>query len=147
MIDADDLPGDLQIITFFSTAGSSASSSRLVLRRLDELLERLRPERRARVHVLAVSLDSENGESLALQADRLGIARSGWTVATAPRAQRERLAASLGVVGWHDASTGFGHTLATTIVASGRVADRFLGVAEWSVADLLGAVSSAMRPP
>jgi len=136
------LTGSVVILSFFSCRHPDGSPGRILARRLRELQDTLRPDLWDRVQIFTVSVEPTNntagelrrcGESLGADFDR-------WTFAAPSAADFTGTAAKLGVVIWHEEQET-AHTLSTLVIdQQGAVADRFPGITQWSVDDLIAVV-------
>jgi len=138
-----DLAGTVVVLSFFSCQHPEGSPGAAVARRLLELQDTLRPDLWDRVRILTVSTEPLNDtpEALLRCGHRLGTDFDRWTLATPTSADFTTTAARLGVMIWREEGNATAHTLSTLVIdREGYLADRFRGLTQWSVDDLIAAV-------
>jgi protein SCO1/2 len=140
--------GAALVVTFFESRSPAPGLCPAILQRLVELRDALRPELRAAVRLLAVTVDPafDTGEVLRAHAAGIGATGDGWLFLRGDPEAVARFAGGFGVVMWRRADGSVGHTLNTLVIdPDGRLADQFPGLDGWSTTDLLAATSAAAR--
>ncbi len=140
------LAGTVVVLSFFSCQHPEDSPGAAVARRLLELQDTLRPDLWDRVRILTVSTEPliDTPEVLLRCGQSLGADFDRWTLATPTSADFTATAARLGVLIWQEEGGATAHTLSTLVIdQQGFLVDRFRGLTQWSVGDLIAAVVQA----
>ena len=139
----DDLSGLVVVLSFFSCRHPEDSPDAALSRRLIEFQDTLRPDLWDRVKIVTISTEPLEASPKALLrcGHRLGADFDRWTLATPTSADFTATAARLGTVIWQEEEEITAHTLSTLVVDQrGLLVDRFRGLTQWSVGDLIAAV-------
>lgn len=131
----EELAGDVVVLTFLRPYDDARwRPGRELLARIHEAARRLRPDVRARTAVVVALLDGPVGQVPA------GI-DPGWRLVDAPAQELHGLAARAGVLTWSGLDDGPGQSFVTLVVdGRRRIAERFIGLDDWTAADLVGAI-------
>ena len=143
LLELTDLAGTVVVLGFFSCQHPEGSPGAAAARRLLELQETLRPDLWDRVRIVTVSTEPliDTPEVLLRCGHDLGANFDRWTLATTTSADFTTTAARLGVLIWEEEGDETAHTLSTLVIdQQGFLADRFRGLTQWSVGDLIAAV-------
>ena len=138
-----DLAGTVVVLGFFSCQHPEGSPGAAAARRLLELQDTLRPDLWDRVRIVTVSTEPliDTPEVLLRCGRDLGTNFDRWTLTTTTSADFTATAARLGVMIWDEEGDETAHTLSTLVIDQyGFLADRFRGLTQWSVGDLIAAV-------
>ena len=142
-LDLADLSGTVIVLGFFSCQHSEGSPGAAAARRLLELQETLRSDLWDRVRIVTVSTEPllDTPEVLLRCGQDLGTDFDRWTLTATTSADFSATAARLGVLIWDEEGDETSHTLSTLVIdRHGLLADRFRGLTQWSVGDLIAAV-------
>jgi len=138
-----DLAGTVVVLGFFSCQHPEGSPGAAAARRLLELQDTLRSDLWDRVRIVTISTEPliDTPEVLLRCGHDLGANFDRWTLTTTTSADFTTTAARLGVLIWDEEGDETAHTLSTLVIdQDGFLADRFRGLTQWTVGDLIAAV-------
>ena len=138
-----DLAGTVVILSFFSCQHPEGSPGGALARRLRELQDTLRPDLWEQVRIVTVSTEPllDTPEVLLRCGQDLGTDFDRWTLTATTSAEFSATAARLGVLIWQEDDDAIAHTLSILVIdRHGLLADRFRGLTQWTVGDLIAAV-------
>ena len=140
--------GKSTVLTFFESRSPDPALCPELIRRLSMVEQELRPDLRARVNLVAVSVDPSHDTATVLRdfaASHVGGSEL-LRLATGDPDEIVLLSGYFGVVAWRRQDDSVAHTLNTVVIdGHGRLHDRFPGVDNWSTMDLLAAVVEATQ--
>jgi protein SCO1/2 len=142
-IELADYLGKVLVVSFFSCQHPDGSPGPAMARRLHELQQTLRPDLWDRVHILTVSVEPahDTADELRRCARSLGADLDRWTLTLSTAPEFTTVAARLGVMVWEEEAGETSHTLSTLVIDQhGALADRFTGLSQWTVADLIASI-------
>ncbi len=141
-LELTDLAGTVVVLGFFSCQHPESSPGAIATRRLIELQNTLRPDLWDRVRIVTISTEPlvDTPDVLLRCGHDLGTNPDRWTLTTTST-DFTATAARLGVLIWDEEGSETAHTLSTLVVDQrGVLADRFRGLTQWTVGDLIASV-------
>jgi cytochrome oxidase Cu insertion factor (SCO1/SenC/PrrC family) len=142
-LELTDLAGTVVVLGFFSCQQPRSSPGTAAALRLIELQDTLRADLWDRVRIVTISTEPliDTPDVLLRCGSDLGTNPDRWTLTTMMSADFTAIAARLGVLIWDEEGDETAHTLSTLVIdQQGILADRFRGLTQWTVGDLIASV-------